>query len=876
MRKSKSLYLLAALALIMGSVHAQDLTTGGVLTASADNASGADGSEGSKKVVDNDITTKFLCTYTSPLLMQLQFSAAQTVGQYTLTSGNDGPTRDPKTWKLEGSNNGSTWTVVDTRTNEAFPDRKQTRVFDIASAPAAYLYYRMNISANNGSTLFQLSEWRLLGASAASGVPSALKALALSGTTVSLSWTNNSVNNSSFELQRSADGTNYTTIATGATTTYMDTKAAINTTYQYRVRAVNKYGSTAYSTVASVTTYNSGGELLDMTDDGGVLTVDKENTNVNENSPHLIDNNTGTKYLIPQAQLSVPADYWMMYKAVKSKLLIYYTITSGNDAEERDPKDWTLEGSNDGSTWVQLDKQTGQTFSGRGVTRNFYLSSSATAYQYYKWHVTAGNSTSNVPSQIAEWELYGLDPDAPLPAAGLTVSNVLVSSVKVTWTTSSSATVTGYELQRSKDTDENFETITTTAASANNYTDAGLLGGTRYYYRLRAKAGDAVSIFTNVVDTITVWDPELPLTPQALTAAVTSDTSVLLTWEDKSDIETGYTIERSTNGTSFTLIATVDANVVSYEDTTLTMATQYWYRVRAFNAKGTSNYTDVVDVITSGSNTAPTLDAISDIETCNTSVQTITIKGITAGEEAGQTVSLGVVSDNSNVFAALSISNVVNGEATITYQVNGVADTAVVTVTATDNGGTLNEGVDTYSQSFTVIVSPIHVTITANPGTLINRYETVQLTASGAATYVWDSAHGIVGAQNADVLTVKPTVNTLYKAKGTDAQGCIDSASVVVKLDTDYNLKPVNVLTPNGDGKNDTWVIWNISSFPNNKVTVFDRAGRSVFHAVNYTNTWNGTVNGAPLAQGTYVYVIELGNGIEPVKGVLTIIRDRN
>ena len=85
-----------------------------------------------------------------------------------------------------------------------------------------------------------------------------------------------------------------------------------------------------------------------------------------------------------------------------------------------------------------------------------------------------------------------------------------------------------------------------------------------------------------------------------------------------------------------------------------------------------------------------------------------------------------------------------------------------------------------------------------------------------------------------------------------------------------------NILSPNGDGKNDYWVVKDILSYPNNTVTVYDRAGRIVFSKHTYTNDWDGTFKGAPLAEGTYYYLINLGIDEGTVlKGFITIVRNR-
>jgi len=98
---------------------------------------------------------------------------------------------------------------------------------------------------------------------------------------------------------------------------------------------------------------------------------------------------------------------------------------------------------------------------------------------------------------------------------------------------------------------------------------------------------------------------------------------------------------------------------------------------------------------------------------------------------------------------------------------------------------------------------------------------------------------------------------------------------VIYRGEDQRNIVASNILTPNGDGKNDTWVIADIQLFPNNTVTVFDKAGRTVYTKHGYTNDWNGTYGGAPLTEGTYYYIVDLGPQKRQFKGFITIIHDR-
>src|SRR5690606_15286416 len=84
-----------------------DVTQLGVFSVSRDNNGGPDNNEGSKKLVDNDINTKFLqSNFSGDLWAQIVFHEPQLVGAYTMTSANDAKERDPKSWNLQGSMDG--------------------------------------------------------------------------------------------------------------------------------------------------------------------------------------------------------------------------------------------------------------------------------------------------------------------------------------------------------------------------------------------------------------------------------------------------------------------------------------------------------------------------------------------------------------------------------------------------------------------------------------------------------------------------------------------------------------------------------------------------------------------------------------------------
>jgi len=101
-----------------------------------------------------------------------------------------------------------------------------------------------------------------------------------------------------------------------------------------------------------------------------------------------------------------------------------------------------------------------------------------------------------------------------------------------------------------------------------------------------------------------------------------------------------------------------------------------------------------------------------------------------------------------------------------------------------------------------------------------------------------------------------------------------EGISPLISSFDDSKVVANNILTPNEDGVNDTWIVKNLEFYPNNKVTVYDRGGNIVYTKLGYANDWAGTYHGSILNQGTYYYLVDLGNG-STLRGFITVVRDR-
>lgn len=143
-------------------VYGINISKGASLETSAENESGANSAEGSLKMIDLDNNSKFLLKSFSTGFTVIQTPASEAVANaYLITSGNDAPSRDPKTWVLEGSQNKQNWTVLDTKTNHAFMYRNEIKIFNFPNT-MSYKHYRLRVAETAGSTDMQISEWLLL------------------------------------------------------------------------------------------------------------------------------------------------------------------------------------------------------------------------------------------------------------------------------------------------------------------------------------------------------------------------------------------------------------------------------------------------------------------------------------------------------------------------------------------------------------------------------------------------------------------------------------------------------------------------------------------------------------------------------------------
>jgi len=106
-----------------------------------------------------------------------------------------------------------------------------------------------------------------------------------------------------------------------------------------------------------------------------------------------------------------------------------------------------------------------------------------------------------------------------------------------------------------------------------------------------------------------------------------------------------------------------------------------------------------------------------------------------------------------------------------------------------------------------------------------------------------------------------------YKVCNTQVSPPVCAEATITLVIDGTDLIIPEAFTPNGNGKNDLWIIRGLAAYPDNKVTIFNRWGNKVYEAAPYNNDWNGVSNsdlaagGSRVPSGSYFYILDLGNG---------------
>ncbi|HWQ46618.1 MAG TPA: fibronectin type III domain-containing protein, partial [Longilinea sp.] len=133
-----------------------------------------------------------------------------------------------------------------------------------------------------------------------------------------------------------------------------------------------------------------------------------------------------------------------------------------------------------------------------------------------------------------------------------------------------------------------YVSVATLPGESESYGDTGLICGTSYTYRIQTYNAGGTSGWVTTTASTQPCGPAAP--PTDISAQPLSQHNIQVTWTDADD-ETSYSIERSTDGVTWTVVGTISSNETSFIDSQLEANTQYFYRVRSVNSYSVEPYT---------------------------------------------------------------------------------------------------------------------------------------------------------------------------------------------------------------------------------------------------------------------------------------------
>ena len=159
----------------------------------------------------------------------------------------------------------------------------------------------------------------------------------------------------------------------------------------------------------------------------GIISA-RSQINEGEGILKAIDNTPDTKWLSNNPDGDF--DSWLMYQFIAQPYAINgYSISSCNDAHDRDPKEWVLEASNDGENWVTLDTRSGQSWSDWKQRRMFEFDNS-TEYYYYRIDMTSNSRLTG----MSEFELLEIQDDPLITSmTPLDMTTISADPVVLSW-----------------------------------------------------------------------------------------------------------------------------------------------------------------------------------------------------------------------------------------------------------------------------------------------------------------------------------------------------------------------------------------------------------------------------------------------------------
>ena len=450
-------------------------------------------------------------------------------------------------------------------------------------------------------------------------------AVVLSGNRIALSWAltsdltnpilgyqiNYTTNNNNATWTAIVSNTNSTT------TSYIISGLNTGTSYNFRIEAINECGLspagasssdviagdipsqvTGLSSIAvsssqinlSWTTpnangYSINGYKIERSTDGVTFSTIVANTTTNTNSYSNTGLSSNTLYYYRVSAINILGTGSSSSTSASITIPLPPTnIASTTVSTSQINLSWTapsgiingykIERSTDGVTFSTIVANTttsATTYSNSGL-------SSGTLY-YYRVSALGSGGTSNSSSITSVTT-------SPTPPTNLLSSSISTSQINLSWT-APSGIINGYKIERSTD-GVNFSTIVAnTTTNTTTYSDNTTLPNTVYSYRVTSLGINGVSSSPSGTTSIS----SIATPPTNLQITSLAGLKTLISWTAPSGTSQilGYQIERSTNGSNWSILVANNNDGTNYQDSGLVLGETYFYRVSAINSGGTSS-----------------------------------------------------------------------------------------------------------------------------------------------------------------------------------------------------------------------------------------------------------------------------------------------
>jgi gliding motility-associated-like protein len=149
--------------------------------------------------------------------------------------------------------------------------------------------------------------------------------------------------------------------------------------------------------------------------------------------------------------------------------------------------------------------------------------------------------------------------------------------------------------------------------------------------------------------------------------------------------------------------------------------------------------------------------------------------------------------------------------------------------------------------------------------TTVNYGESINLYATSGEQYIWGDQPGL-SCYDCQNPIATPPYTIEYSVNVVSTPSCYSHFEYFI-----IHVEPFipNLITPNGDGKNDLFDIKGLE--PNSSITITDRWGKTLYQTDNYKNDWDGTYKDQLLPTETYWYLIKSPTGNKVYKGFILI-----